>query len=348
MGNSTCVAADYTGDNSPPDMAPYATSRPNIGDRFTHPGLCEYCGAGYITANCGTNGEFIPDGDGDGKCTCRAFCNENCCRKACKRIKYTGSTDKCCQLGGPDYYMEGNIVRTCDPAVRAGKWSAGVCDKNMLTYCKEGNNMFTESCRKWITTFQPAGDTVGYRANGDVDSVLLDVCNRPENAARDECACIVAANEVRVKLPNSSSVPVQCMMNKCANNPRAYRTASQSTPCNVTNCQIDTRDLQIIAGDPQSFNVGFTQNCGKTDPTTTPPTSTPSPTSPPSSTTPKPDTSPVMAFLQKYWIYLLVGLLVIAVVIIVIVILTRKSDNGDGYDNDMTSTDSYYHGREMY
>lgn len=343
MGNSTsnsaCVAIDYTGDNTPPDMAPYAMSHPNIGDRFTHPGFCEYCdGPGLSVVNCGTNDEFVPDGNGAGNCTCRFNCYPACCRKACKRNKYTGTTDKCCQAGGPAYYMDGKIVRTCDPAVRADKWSNKTCDQSMSTYCKQGDNLFTPACRQWVTTFYPAEGTKGVVANGAIDDVILAVCNRPENAGRNECACIVAANEVRLKLPNSNNIPVQCMMNKCANNPAAYRTSSQMTPCNITNCQIDTSDLKIIAGDPNTFNVGFSQNCGTgSAPSTTTNTGTPSTTSTTGtpSTTSTQSTSAAMTFFKKNWIYLTIGLVVLVILIILIIYFTSGSKkNKSNYDMD--------------
>ena len=241
--------------------------------------------------------------------------------------------------------MDGKIVRTCDPVVRADKWSNKTCDQSMSTYCKQGDNLFTPACRQWVTTFYPAEGTKGVVANGAVDDVILAVCNRPENAGRNECACIVAANEVRLKLPNSNNIPVQCMMNKCANNPAAYRTSSQMTPCNITNCQIDTSDLKIIAGDPNTFNVGFSQNCGTgSAPSTTTNTGTPSTTSttstggassiPGTSTT---TTSTVMTFIKTNWMQLIFWLVVLIILIILIIYFTsgskKNKSNYDPYGN---------------
>jgi len=257
-----CASATDTGNNFAPDMTQYVNLTP--GQSFTHPGYCEYCTESNV--NCGNNGEFVRDGNGDGKCKCRGLCNDGCCRKKCSRQNYSGTVDQCCINGGAAYYTDSTgIVRTCDPQYRTDKWGNKVCDQSLSTYCKQGNNLFEPVCRQWITTYQPTGNSSQATGNGTVDDVLLDVCNRPENASKSECGCIVAANVVRQKLPDANNVPVQCLVNSCSNNPSAYKVSNQMQSCNVVNCQISVEDLKIIESDHGTFNLTFAQNCGNND-----------------------------------------------------------------------------------
>lgn len=254
-----CAGATDTGKNDAPDMTKYVNLK--TGERFTHPNYCEYCTESKV--NCGNNGEFTRDGNGSGKCKCRGLCNDGCCRKACKRTSYSGTAEECCKLGGPAYYKDSKgIVRTCDPVYRSGEWGKKTCDETMVKYCKEGTNLFGTTCRQWVTTFQPIGQYDRATVNGSVDDVILEVCNRPENKDKDECGCVVAANTVRLKLPSANDLPVQCMMNQCANNPRAFRTSTQLAPCNIVNCEMNINDMKIVAGDTDTFSPGFSQMCG--------------------------------------------------------------------------------------
>jgi hypothetical protein len=340
MGNTTCVGATYTGDNSAPDMTQYANLK--TGETFTHPGFCEYCGPGYSSVNCGNNGEFTPSGDGSGKCACRALCTNSCCRKNCQRISYATALDataQCCQAGGPSYYKDsGGIVRTCDPSVRAANWAQGTCNPTMKVYCAQGTNLFTPVCRQWVTTFNAPGAT----PSGDVDGVLISVCNKPENANRVECGCVTAANAARAAgLSSTSSVPVQCLVKQCANQPAAYRTSTQMTPCNVTNCQMTVQDLQLVSNNKSGiFNTGFAQNCGTGGSTSTTPTpttpgtpnvpgipSTPStPGTPDTSGTPSTSStstlSNILSFVQTHSTSFIVGGIVLMMIILLIVVLT--------------------------
>lgn len=255
-----CAGITDTGKNDAPDMTKYANLK--VGETFTHPNYCEYCTESSV--NCGNNGEFTRAGNGSGKCKCRGLCNDGCCRKACKRTSYSGTIEECCQRGGPSYYKDSkNVVRTCDPQYRADKWTEKTCDQPMKDFCKQNDNLFGTACRQWVTTFQPIGQYDRATANGTVDDVILDVCNRPENAEKDECGCVVAANLVRKKLPSANDLPVQCMMNMCANNPRAFRTSTQLAPCNITNCEMNITDMEIVANDTDTFSPNFSQACGQ-------------------------------------------------------------------------------------
>lgn len=316
MGN--CVKANYTGDNFSPNMKQYVDLK--IGQNFTHPGYCEYCTTSSV--NCGNNGEFIPNGNSGGKCKCRALCTDGCCRKNCKRVTYSGSASECCQRGGPSYYVDNQgIVRTCDPTYRSNNWENKPCDQIMKNYCKQGDNLFGSACRQWVTTYQPTGNLSNAVGNGAVDDVILDVCNRPENASRSECGCIVAANVVRTKLPDASDVPVQCLVNSCANNPGAYRTTDQMQPCDVVNCQISLDDVKVITGDNSVFNMNFAQNCYKKSVPNGP--NIPFPPDVPTSTKDK-----IAEMFKEYW-YLVLIFIFILMIIIYLVFVSDDDDDDD-------------------
>jgi hypothetical protein len=249
MGNASsngtgggCTGPGERGNNDPIDDSKYIDVA--IGGRFTHPGYCDYCTTG--NANCTTD-EFMPDGNGDGKCRCRGFCNDACCRKACKRVKFNGGAKECCSSLKP-WLGKG---QTCDPKFRS--YNTDACNEPMQEYCKEDNNFFTNpNCRAWYNKHPDAGT-----------SVLLDVCRRPENIDKPECGCIKAADEIRTKFKDSSKVAVECIDNRCVNNPNAYKTHQMlQNPCNVVNCEMNFDDLKLIVnGNNTTYSPQFVQNC---------------------------------------------------------------------------------------
>jgi len=310
-----CACATCRGENNnTPDMVKYVNN-----DRFTHPGYCDYVSESNV--NCGNNGEFVRDGNGVGKCKCRALCTDGCYRKQCKRVLYSGDLTKCCTEGGSDYYKDGNVVRTCDPAYRVKNWGDRKCDDAMDVYCRQGNNLFGNACRNWVTTFNKLP------GSGTVDNVLLDVCNRAENKNKLECNCITAAKEVRELLPSAQNLPVQCMMNKCANNPHAYRTTSQMGPCNITNCQMDIRDAQIVARDPKTFTVKFTQICGNA-----------------AGVAPTPPGTDIGGFIKEHWVIIMI--VVVAIVLLILMYLlffsgsSTKAKEGGSQNGGMVAFNS--------
>lgn len=303
-----CVSAGYTGDNFSPDMTQYVNL--HIGQNFTHPGYCDYCTESSV--NCGNNGEFVSNGNSGEHCKCRALCTDGCCRKQCRRINYSGTIDRCCQLGGPSYYVDpSGIVRTCDPTYHANNWGKKPCDQVMKNYCRQGDNLFGSACRQWVTTYQPTGELSNAVGNGAVDNVILDVCNREENQNRTECGCVVAANIVRQKLPDANDIPVQCMVNSCANNPGAYRTSNQLQSCDVVNCQISLNDVNVITGNNSIFNMNFAQQCYQKSNPTGP--VIPFPLDEPTTTTGK-----ILSNLKEYWYVLAIILILIIIMIIII------------------------------
>lgn len=317
---SGCVDANFTGDNPAPDLTQQTGL--TIGQSFEHPCYCNYQGQGG--QNCGNNGEFQNGGDSATGCKCRSLCTNDpsgCRRKLCKRLSYSGTQANCCNKGGVDYYMDGSTVRTCDPVYRKNNWSNLKCNTSLKDFCSQGNNLFTDTCRAWVTTFSTQGKT----GNGDVDTAILAVCNRPENATREECACVVAANEVKQKLPSATGLAVQCIYNKCVNNPSAFRTATMLGPCNVVNCEMNINDMNIVAHDPANFSVSLVQSCGQSaaaNPPQTPPATTPTspsnPTTPTSPTTPTTTTTSttttVTTFVQNYWIWIMIIIIIMVMI----------------------------------
>ncbi|RYE17213.1 MAG: hypothetical protein EOP45_16205, partial [Sphingobacteriaceae bacterium] len=257
-----CAGTTDTGDNSAPDLSKYSNltidGSNNTPTRFTHPGFCEYCGgAAMSTVNCGSTGEFAPDGDGDGSCKCRAMCQDSCCRKACKRVAYNGDATKCCTNDGMVGYGSGSSYLTCNPR---NTYKDSSCDEPLKTYCQSGTNLFDQQvCKNWISIHQTQATQ-----NGNVDTVLNTVCSRSDNLKRPECACVVGASTVATELPSANSLPVQCMLNSCANQTAAYKTISQLAPCNITNCSMNLTDANFVANNPGKFSTSFTQQCGNT------------------------------------------------------------------------------------
>jgi len=255
------MGCNGNGDNYMPDLTQYVNL--NIGETFDHAG---YCGkadkdtGNEGPVNCGTNGEFGYGGNQDVSCKCEGACgNALCRRKKCKRNRFSGDPYQCCSRGGIDYYNDGQI-RTCDFSYRRNNFASGKCDLSFETYCAEGENLFGTTCRNWITAVTDGQK----KGNGSVDTVLFTVCNRPENATKPECGCIVAANKLKQDFPTSNDIPVQCMYNDCANNPLAFRASTQIGDCNIVHCEMTIDDLEIIAGNPEEFDVDFVQQCSNT------------------------------------------------------------------------------------
>lgn len=316
-----CAPAGDTGKNTAPDMTQYVNLK--IGESFTHPTYCQWCTESEV--NCGDNKEFVRDGNGTGTCKCQGLCNDGCCRKKCTRTNYSGTVDLCCQNGGADYYKDSKgVVRTCDPTYRATNWKNQTCDKSMNAYCKQGNNLFTTACRQWVTTYQPTGSLSTATGNGSVDDVLIDVCNRPENADRKECGCITAANLIRDEFPDSNNIPAQCLVNSCANTPEAYRTSDQLQPCNVVNCEISVNDLEVIQGDDSTFNLDFAQECSNTSPPATPGT-TPTPATPGTTPSPSPNSNGNNDNDNtNTYIYIILGILALVLIGVILYFIFRK------------------------
>ena len=241
-----------TGDNSSPDMKNYLDLP--IDASFEHPGYCDFLGTNYV--NCGENGEFIAGGTGTGRCSCRGICGNTCTRKTCVRKNFSGTIDKCCQLGGPDYYMEGSQVKTCNPIYRQDVWAnRKSCDDNLRDFCSRNYNAFdSPGCKRWFTL---------NRQNDKVDAVMKEVCRRPENINRRECACILATDRIEREIqdlpPNQRTIPPYCMAPECVTNLEAWKTSQQHSPCQTTYCGVNINKFQLTGQNP---SVVIKQNCG--------------------------------------------------------------------------------------
>jgi hypothetical protein len=241
-GTSSCVAANYTGTNSDPDPTSTTYADLKIGEKFQHGAFCEYCGGGN-PVNCGS-AEFTPSGDGS-KCTCRALCTAGCCRKLCQRVSFKGDPGTCCTTGSK-VIAKG---QTCDFKYRT--YTTPDCNQYMTTYCKDGQNFFNGKCKEWVNLQREAAD-----------DVILTVCNRPENATRPECGCVVASNDMIKRFGSDSKVAVECVDNRCTNG--GTKTYQQfNNPCNVVNCDMNFDALKLlVTGDHSTLNASFVQKCG--------------------------------------------------------------------------------------
>lgn len=282
-----------------PNLANYANL--NIGDYFN----TDYCDYPNKDSNaslyCGTNGEFIYGGNQGVTCNVAGYTLGQ--KKRCQRSAFRGDQTQCCTLGGPDYYYDTDgTLRTCAFDYRRNNFSKGGCNIPFQTYCKQGTNLFGGLCRDWITSVTQ-GQTVG---NGTVDDVVITVCNRPENAERPECGCVISANNLARDFPTAQNIPVQCMYNACANNVLAYRTTNQMGDCNIVYCEMNINDLEIIANNPETFDVDFTQDCSNNQ--TNPPA--PGQPSNPNQPVEQPITSSVW-----FWVVIIIVILIIGFLI---------------------------------
>ena len=293
-----------TGDNSAPNLSRYVDIP--VDGTFEHPGYCDYIGTNNV--NCGDNGEFQAFGEGDGKCTCKGLCNDGCRRKTCRRIEYSGSIDKCCELGGPDYYMDGNTERTCNPIYRQDMWQTRKsCDDKLRIFCLQGNNAFTtDGCKRWFTINQQ---------NEKVDQVMKEICRRPENANKRECACILETDRISRDLlelpPNQRTIPPYCMAPECVTNLEAWKVSDQHKPCETVYCGVNINRFQQTGANP---SVIIKQECGNR-PTTgggIPIDSediNPDPTSD--------DPIKEKTFFQKYGIYIIASVILLILIILI-------------------------------
>lgn len=238
-----CASATDTGNNDNPDPTGAIYADVAVGSTFEHPGYCEYCTESGAV-NCGSK-EFVPAGNGEGRCKCRALCNDGCCKKLCKRISYLGDPTACCTssaktLGGG---------KTCDPKYRS--YTTNDCDTAMDTFCAQGDNLFTNpNCVSWFNQRLPAAS-----------ATLERVCTKPENINKSQCGCILARQEMLTKFASGSKIAVECIDNRCTNGGWKTHQMSQN-PCNVVNCEMNITDLKLIANAPVgTYNASFVQQC---------------------------------------------------------------------------------------
>lgn len=238
MGN--CVQG--TGDNSDPDPKGIVYTDVPIDGTFEHPTYCDYCTEGR--ANC-SSPEFMPAGNGAGRCACRGLCNDGCCRKLCKRVSYLGDPTECCAKSAKSL----GHGKTCDPKYRSYKTND--CDTAMDQFCSQGDNLFSNpNCTSWFNQRLEAAS-----------ATLETVCNKPENITKPQCGCILARKEMLTKYASGTKIAVECIDNRCTNG--GWKTYQMSkNPCNVVNCEMNISDLKLIANAPVgTYNASFVQQC---------------------------------------------------------------------------------------
>lgn len=246
MGGS-CSAANDTGNNYDPDPTSTKYADLKIGETFEHGGYCEWCTESSV--NCGSD-EFTRAGNGQGKCKCRALCNDGCCRKLCKRTSYNGDPYTCCTTG-TKVLGKG---KTCDPKYRSYGTSdrpISDCNEHMIKFCSINDNLLKNGkCREW------------YNANKDAaDGLVISVCNKYINDPA--CICIKAANEINAKFPTGNKLAVECIDNRCVNSVSALRTKKmRENNCEIVNCDMDIESIKLVLNAPNStFRADFVQNC---------------------------------------------------------------------------------------
>jgi hypothetical protein len=188
MGNKSsndsgpgCAGTTETGNNNPIDDSKYIDVV--IGGRFDHPGYCEWATQG--NANCAT-AEFISDGNGEGRCKCRAMCNDGCHRKACKRIAFNGDPTSCCASLKP-WLGKG---QTCNPKFRS--YNTTDCNQYMREYCKKDNNYNNNpNCKVWVSKYPEEKRDVLFSTCSNIDNeectnYMNEYCSIGQNFANDQ------------------------------------------------------------------------------------------------------------------------------------------------------------------
>jgi hypothetical protein len=272
-----CVGPGNTGTNEDPDPNSTKYADLLIGETFEHPGYCEWCTESSV--NC-SSAEFARAGNGQGKCKCRSFCNDACCRKVCRRVSYNGDAFKCC--------TSGNKVlgkgQTCNPIYRTYGTTVAPktdCNEHMVKFCSIGNNLLkNDKCREWYNVHKDAAD-----------GVVLNVCNNPLYINDPACICIKAANEMVAKFGIKNKLAVECIDNRCVNSPTAFRTKNmRDNRCDIVNCDMSLEDVKLIlSGNNSTLNAKFIQNCqGKNivNNATPPPVNPTKPNTPPDPSNP--------------------------------------------------------------
>lgn len=302
----SCASPSDTGTNESPDMKKYVDVF--IDSTFEHPGYCDWKGTNNV--NCGDNGEFIKSGEGISRCKCRSYCHDECYRKTCVRKDYSGTIEKCCQLGGPDYYEEGNKVRTCNPLYRHNAWeNRKSCDDTLRNFCSRDYNAFDKpACQRWF---------ILNRQNDKVDTVMKEVCRRPEHRNRRECACILATDRIEREIqklpPHQRTIPPYCMAPECVTNLEAWKTSEQHKKCENIYCGVNLLNFTQIGANP---NVIINQECGNKPLTFGEGNSNPS-----SDDTTQENILEQKTFLQQYGVYVIGAIILLIIVILMIFML---------------------------
>ena len=271
------------GANKTPDLRKYVNL--GIGYEFEKGDFCSLEGSAQ-GINCGNNGEFDYGGDSSKKCICAGSCAAGqCVYKTCKRFRYAGDPSICCNLdeGEDSYYDDGNgNIKTCDPKYRFNNRDSGSCnsyntvpinvsssqtlidttpeyDKTNIEYCKINENFFNDDgwCDDWISRSMRESVEDKY----DADSVITEVCSRPENIYKLKCGCVLAEKE-KSNFTLFEKMPVQCMSSRCAR-PGTIKLSTQMTPCDKTkygNCRIGYDDMNAITNNQISDNLR--NSCG--------------------------------------------------------------------------------------
>jgi len=137
--------------------------------------------------------------------------------------------------------------------------SSDIYNKNDITmseYCNDNKSFFTKNCEEWIDAKQS-------KDKSSVDSLIKDVCSRPENVNEIKCGCIVAGSQ-STEFPMFNNMPVQCMHEKCKS-AVSYLTSDQMSPClyaDYGDCKLGYDDMKMISSNPTLVSSDLVHRCG--------------------------------------------------------------------------------------
>lgn len=104
----------------------------------------------------------------------------------------------------------------------------------------------------------------GYCQNSSkCDDFIKQFCLKPENWSKPDCGCLLPSD----KYINPEILgPPECVDNRCASNPQAYKTANQrSNKCEIVNCSINENQFALL-DKAKLGNINLQNQCGSKDP----------------------------------------------------------------------------------
>jgi len=91
------------------------------------------------------------------------------------------------------------------------------------------------------------------------DAFMINYCSKPQNWDKEECACLLPANQYD---GIDTIGPVHCVYKPCARNPKAYKTQAQiDNSCTIQDIDCSIGDIYLDADNGKVNDVLIRQAC---------------------------------------------------------------------------------------
>lgn len=149
-----------------------------------------------------------------------------------------------------DFSLTDDEIRNarCSSVINRSK-----CREEYFNYCKEGNNIFTSTCKEWIFKNRDQIDN-----DNKIQSLMEEKCKK--NKDRKECACINTYLKLRNKQLVANDVPIypHCLYSNCRGRNDVFRLRYQTDEsCPNVICIIES--LKVLA----DSTLNIVQVCSK-------------------------------------------------------------------------------------